>query len=92
MTLLPGPPIVKKAEQPSDDSAFDPELRPDLTRVLGHYSAVQSINSEDTATWSAFGTTPGRVGPRHSRRRLRFGTPAARMERCPLEDDRAPRR
>ncbi|MGB8295703.1 MAG: hypothetical protein WCG85_09785 [Polyangia bacterium] len=59
MTLLPGPPIVKKAEQPSDDSAFDPELRPDLTRVLGHYSAVQSINSEDTATWSAFGTTPG---------------------------------
>lgn len=60
MALRPGPSIIQKAAQPSDTLlAFEPEQRMDLTRVLGHYSAVQSINSEDTVTWSAFGTTPG---------------------------------
>ncbi len=51
----PGEPISRKAACASRQlSAFDQSDRQALTRVLGHYSDVQSGNSEDTVTWSVF--------------------------------------
>lgn len=51
----PGAPIERKAKCPSRQKrAFDPSDWPALTRVLGHYSDVQSENSEDTVTSSIF--------------------------------------
>ena len=34
---------------------FPPKDHAQLTSTLGHYSNVQSINSEETVTWSVFG-------------------------------------
>ena len=52
-----GEAIIRKAFQPAPRSlqAFPREHYADLKRVLGHYSSVQSLNSEDTVTWSVFG-------------------------------------
>lgn len=52
----PGPAIEQKASCASRQlRSFRENDRPALTRVLGHYSNVQSSNSEDTVTWSVFG-------------------------------------
>lgn len=37
---------------------FPLEDQEQLTARLGHYSKVQSVNSEDTVTWSVFGAQP----------------------------------
>jgi hypothetical protein len=54
LTLNPGPEIEAKAYKPSRIDSFDRTDHEDLSRLLGHYSDVQSINSEDTVTWSCF--------------------------------------
>lgn len=46
--------IVRKAEAKSNVNDFPVEDRERLTKVLGHYSQVQSINCEDTVTWAVF--------------------------------------
>jgi hypothetical protein len=56
MVLNPGDPIIRKANaERGCVTDFPPEDRGLLTAQLGHYSRVQSVNSEDTVTWSAFG-------------------------------------
>lgn len=50
-----GEPIARKAARSSPHlKDFDVMDRNPLTKVLGHYSDVQSANSEDTVTWSVF--------------------------------------
>lgn len=56
MVLHPGIPIEKKAGTDSGRIRdFAPADHAALTAVLGRYSKVQSINSEDSVTWSVFG-------------------------------------
>src|SRR4051812_24341250 len=60
MALEPhGAPIIAKANQSSTKTlrSFLSIDHAALTSTLGHYSSVQSINSEDTVTWSVFGAT-----------------------------------
>jgi hypothetical protein len=55
MVLFPGDDIERKACSKGDRiNAFDSADHEELSHVLGHYSDVQSINSEDTVTWSCF--------------------------------------
>lgn len=59
MVLNPGPPIIRKAlTERGRTSDFPPEDRETLKAKLGHYSRLQSANSEDTVTWSVFGAKP----------------------------------
>lgn len=59
MVLSPGQPVVGKAlSEKGRISDFPPEDRDQLTATLGHYSKLQSANSEDTVTWSVFGSRP----------------------------------
>lgn len=58
MVLNPGPEIIRKASQKARLSDFPPEDQEELAACLGHYSPVQSANSEDTVTWSVFGASP----------------------------------
>ena len=56
LVLKPGPPIETKSRVPSARLYdFPPTEHSALTARDGHYSDVQSIRSEDTVTWSAFG-------------------------------------
>ncbi len=59
MVLKPGPPITRKAlSETGRTSDFPLEDRDKLAAKLGHYSKLQSANSEDTVTWSVFGAQP----------------------------------
>ena len=58
MALEPhGPPILAKAQEGNVTMLryFPPQHHAPLTSTSGHYSNAQSINSEDTVTWSVFG-------------------------------------
>jgi hypothetical protein len=58
LVLAPlGDPIVRKSRAKAEKrlSGFPQRDRARLTEKLGHYSDVQSVNSEDTVTWSVFG-------------------------------------
>jgi len=52
----PPPEILQKLYQSRQVRAFDEVARKEVTRVLGYYSDLQSIHSEDAITWSVFGT------------------------------------
>ena len=52
----PPPEVVQKLYRSRHARAFDgPELEA-VTEVLGYYSDLQSLHSEDAITWSVFGT------------------------------------
>ena len=57
LVLDPAGAIETKAAEIAGSAArwFAPAALASLTAVDGHYSYVQSINSEDTVTWAAFG-------------------------------------
>jgi hypothetical protein len=54
---LPWPPpqVVQKLYESRQSRAFAPGELEAVTRVLGFYSDLQSLNSEDAITWSYFG-------------------------------------
>ena len=52
----PPPEIVQKLYKSRHDRAFDEPDYGAVTRALGFYSDLQSLHSEDTITWSVFGT------------------------------------
>lgn len=52
----PPPALVMKLGEGDSRHPFAPELRAQVSGALGHYCALQSINSEDAITWSFFGT------------------------------------
>ncbi|GEM_PF-424387 len=52
----PPPAITQKLFHGDRIWAFDKDEREILTRNLGYYTNLQSINSEDAITWSVFGT------------------------------------
>lgn len=52
----PPPALVMKLGQGDARHPFAPNLHPQVAGRLGHYCALQSINSEDAITWSFFGT------------------------------------
>lgn len=56
--VAPWPPseIVQKLYQSRQAKAFADNQKEKATEVLGYYSDLQSINSEDAITWSVFGT------------------------------------
>jgi hypothetical protein len=56
----PPPPIVQKLCQGQAQIRLVEEVRADVTRVLGHYSNLQSIHSEDAITYSYFGSLMNR--------------------------------
>lgn len=59
MVLKPGAEVVRKAKSEKGQTRhFPPEDRERLKVCLGHYSKLQSENSEDTVTWSVFGASP----------------------------------
>ena len=51
----PPPPVVQKLYESRQSRAFEPGELAAATRVLGFYSDLQSLNSEDALTWSVFG-------------------------------------
>jgi hypothetical protein len=51
----PPPALVMKLGESGGPHPFAPELRAKVSATLGHYCALQSINSEDAITWSFFG-------------------------------------
>ena len=53
--LWPPPEIVQKLHQSRRQRAFAQADLQAVTRVLGFYSDLQSLNSEDAMTWSVFG-------------------------------------
>ena len=58
LTLPPiGGPIIRKSCARADTRlrGFPQRDHKKLTEMLGHYSDVQSLSSEDTVTWSVFG-------------------------------------
>jgi hypothetical protein len=59
LALADGPPIDGKSRLKSRQlSAFGPEEQTELLKRDGRYCDLQSINSEDTVTWSVFGVCP----------------------------------
>jgi hypothetical protein len=52
----PPPALVMQLGQGEPRSRFTDDLRAAVSAPLGHYCALQSINSEDTITWNFFGT------------------------------------
>jgi len=58
MVLNPGDEVIRKAKSEKGRlSDFPIEDHEKLTACLGHYSRLQSANSEDTVTWSVFGAS-----------------------------------
>lgn len=58
MVLNPGDEVIRKARSEKRRiSDFPPEDHEKLTACLGHYSELQSANSEDTVIWSVFGAS-----------------------------------
>jgi hypothetical protein len=55
ITPWPPPEIVQKLYASRQIRAFDGEDRDGAVSALGYYSDLQSLNSEDAITWSAFG-------------------------------------
>ena len=51
----PPPPVVQKLYESRQVRAFDGADVEAATRVLGAYSDLQSMHSEDAVTWSYFG-------------------------------------
>lgn len=51
----PSPEIVQKLYKSRNERSFSGEDYEAVTRVLGFYSDLQSIRSEDAITWSVFG-------------------------------------
>ena len=51
----PPPELAQKLFKSTKVTFFPPEERAFLEAQLGHYSDLQSINSEDALTWNAFG-------------------------------------
>ena len=59
LVLATGSPIEAKAVLPSKQlRSFSSEAQRYLTQCDGRYCDLQSINSEDTVTWSVFGVCP----------------------------------
>lgn len=56
VTLWPPPEIVQKLYKSRQQRAFAGEDLAAATSVLGFYSDLQSLHSEDAITWSVFGT------------------------------------
>lgn len=56
MSLWPCPEITQKLYQSRQVRAYDPPDLQAVTQVLGFYSDLQSLHSEDAITWSVFGT------------------------------------
>jgi hypothetical protein len=51
----PPPPVVQKLYESRQSRAFEGSELAAATSVLGFYSDLQSLNSEDAITWSYFG-------------------------------------
>jgi hypothetical protein len=51
----PPPPVVQKLYESGQSRAFEGDELAAATAVLGFYSDLQSLNSEDAITWSYFG-------------------------------------
>jgi hypothetical protein len=56
VSFWPPPEIVQKLYQSRQIRAFDGHNREAVTRILGFYTDLQSLHSEDAITWSVFGT------------------------------------
>jgi hypothetical protein len=55
ISLWPPPEIVQKLYKSRQVRAFEGLTRKEVTQVLGYYSDLQSLHSEDAITWSVFG-------------------------------------
>jgi hypothetical protein len=81
--------VMQLGEGEPSRAPFSPELRAAVSAPLGHYCAMQSINAEDTITWSFFGTL---MHAREQRRAAfvnwlceRLGLPWTHNTRCGID-------
>jgi len=65
----PPPEVVQKLYRSRQDRAFDGEDHGTVTGLMGYYTDLQSLRSEDAITWSVFGT-------------LAYSKPSAREAYC----------
>jgi hypothetical protein len=56
LSLWPPPEIVQKLYRSRQERAFEGADLAAVTSILGFYSDLQSLHSEDALTWSIFGT------------------------------------
>lgn len=54
-TMIPPVEIISKLIKSNHLEDFDVKYHKELTSVLGYYTDLQSVNSEDAITWSLFG-------------------------------------
>src|SRR4051794_27427343 len=85
----PPAPIVQKLHQSRHGSRFRQEIRAQAAERLGFYCDLQSLHSEDSVTWSFFGTLAW-AGPERAAQFLnwlwgRLGLPWTENRRCEID-------